>query len=86
MNTNVGTEAAKSLCTEFGKDRAFYVKCDVTKMTEFEKAMETAMGYMKSCDILINNAGVMNDHDWETEIKINFVILYKIVFFSIFPA
>lgn len=75
MDSDKGAEAAKKLYLEFGEDRALYVKCDVTKMTEFDAAMVTAIEYMKSCDILINNAGILNEIDWETEIKINFVTI-----------
>lgn len=76
IDSDLGLKAEKKLCSEYGKDRALFVKCDVKQRIEFEKAMEMAMGYMKSCDILINNAGIFNENDWENLIQINLVMLY----------
>lgn len=73
MNVTLGEESVKKLNTEFGKDHTYFVKCDVTKMSDFETAMKTVMTLFKTIDILINNAGVMNDSEWEKEIQINMV-------------
>lgn len=64
-----GSEAAKSLCTKHGANRAVFMKCDVTRDLDavYKKIVDT----YKTVDVLINNAGILNDQLCKKTIDIN---------------
>lgn len=53
----------------------------------FLEACKTTIDYFGNIDIIINNAGILNDFKWETEIAVNMVSFSVnnqfIMFFSI---
>ncbi|KAG5884533.1 hypothetical protein JTB14_029066 [Gonioctena quinquepunctata] len=71
INVINGKKALQDICEEFGDNRAIFVKCDITKMIELENAFEATLGKFENIDILINNAGILDDCNWEKEIAIN---------------
>jgi len=66
-----GAEAVKQLTEEFGENKAIFIKTDVTKADEFEDLFKKTLEKWGSIDIVINNAGILNDGQWELEIQIN---------------
>ncbi|KAF2901004.1 hypothetical protein ILUMI_05182, partial [Ignelater luminosus] len=71
INELKGEVAVKDITKEFGPNRAVFVKTDVTNAEQFENAFKKTIQIWKGIDVLINNAGVLNDADWELEIAIN---------------
>lgn len=71
INEELGKEAEKILCSEFGDNRAFFIKTDVTNSDQFEAVFKKTLEKWKSIDLVINNAGVLNDSQWEMEIAVN---------------
>ncbi|XP_074025934.1 15-hydroxyprostaglandin dehydrogenase [NAD(+)] isoform X1 [Leptinotarsa decemlineata] len=71
VNENFGKTALDEIEKEFGKERAIFVKTDVTVREDFENAFEKTVEHFKNVDILVNNAGIFNDAIWEKEIAIN---------------
>ncbi|GLV39835.1 Photoreceptor dehydrogenase [Carabus blaptoides fortunei] len=66
-----GHAAVQQLNAEFGKNRTIFVKCDVTNAVELENAFKTTISTFNGLDIVINNAGILNDDTWELEVAIN---------------
>lgn len=71
INEEKGREAEKKLCSEFGDDKAIFIKTNVTNLDQFEALFKTTLEKWNSIDIVINNAGILNDSDWEMEIAVN---------------
>ncbi|XP_077284437.1 uncharacterized protein LOC143909985 [Arctopsyche grandis] len=67
----VAHDACRRLVTEFGKSRLMFVKCDVSKSNELEVAFKAVVQQFRSLDIVINNAGILDDFNWEKELLIN---------------
>ncbi|KAG8222467.1 hypothetical protein J437_LFUL002202 [Ladona fulva] len=61
MNEREGEKSLKEFGKEFGEDRVMFIK------GAFKKTVDK----FKGLDIVVNNAGVMNDGLWEKEIAIN---------------
>ncbi|XP_039307832.1 15-hydroxyprostaglandin dehydrogenase [NAD(+)]-like [Solenopsis invicta] len=71
LPTSNGQNAVDTLEDEFGKNCAIFIACDVTKAEDLKKAFEKIVDVFGGLDILINNAGIMNDKIWEQEINLN---------------
>ncbi|XP_057661426.1 15-hydroxyprostaglandin dehydrogenase [NAD(+)]-like isoform X1 [Diorhabda carinulata] len=56
---------------EFGHGKAIFIKTDVSSKSDFEAAFIRTVEVFKNVDILINNAGIYNDLQWEKEVDVN---------------
>lgn len=71
INTEEGDQLARSLSLRHGKNRVLFCPCDVTDYPQFEESFRTTISTFGRLDIVINNAGIMNDRFWELEVDIN---------------
>ncbi|XP_023026235.2 15-hydroxyprostaglandin dehydrogenase [NAD(+)] isoform X2 [Leptinotarsa decemlineata] len=71
MSEEFGEKALKEIEEEFGPDRAIFVKTDVVDYQQFDNAYQKTVEKFRNVDILINNAGILNDAVWEKQIAIN---------------
>ncbi|KYN01500.1 15-hydroxyprostaglandin dehydrogenase [NAD+] [Cyphomyrmex costatus] len=77
LPTSNGQKAAATLENEFGKGRAVFLACDVTKADDLEKTFKKIVDAFEGLDILINNAGILNDNFWEETIDLNVKALIR---------
>ncbi|CAG9832587.1 unnamed protein product [Diabrotica balteata] len=73
LNDSLGEKAVQQINSEFGKDKAIFLKADVTNIQQLEDAFKKTVEQYKYLDIVFNNAGILNDAIWEKEISINVV-------------
>ncbi|GFG40407.1 hypothetical protein Cfor_07241 [Coptotermes formosanus] len=66
-----GENAVRELQAEYGADRVIFIKTDVTNIAELEGAFKKTHTTFQALDIVINNAGILDDGRWELEIAIN---------------
>ncbi|KAG5880308.1 hypothetical protein JTB14_003707 [Gonioctena quinquepunctata] len=71
LNEDFGKNAVKEIEEEFGPNRAKFVRTDVTSSQQFDDAFKKTIEKFKNIDILINNAGILNDAIWEKEVEVN---------------
>jgi len=71
VDVQKGENAVRELQTEYGADRVIFIKTDVTNVAELEEAFKKTHTTFKALDIVINNAGILDDCRWELEIAIN---------------
>lgn len=71
LSSSKGVESAATLEKEFGKNKAIFVPCDVSNAAQFEGAVKKVISVFHTIDIFINNAGILNDDQWEKMIDIN---------------
>ncbi|KYQ54299.1 15-hydroxyprostaglandin dehydrogenase [NAD+] [Trachymyrmex zeteki] len=67
----IGDQAVESLNNEFGRKRTVFLRCDVTNNSEFDTTLKEAISILGGLDILINNAGVINEIDFSKTIDVN---------------
>lgn len=60
-----------------------FVKSDVSKSNELEVAFKAVVQQFGSLDIVINNAGILDDSNWEKELLVNVVNDFKKHFHNI---
>ncbi|CAD0199597.1 unnamed protein product [Chrysodeixis includens] len=68
INEKLGEEAVKKLTTKHGKNKALFIKCDVT--ADEEKVSKKIFDNYK-VDVLVNNAGILNERLLKKTIDIN---------------
>lgn len=72
MDAKKGEETMKSVDEKY-RNQVHFFKCDVSKMNDFENAMKKTKDTFKRIDILINNAAVCDEHNWEKMVEVNVV-------------
>nr|XP_046491615.1 15-hydroxyprostaglandin dehydrogenase [NAD(+)]-like [Neodiprion pinetum] len=77
LASSSGSESANKLNGEFGNGKATFIRCDVTKAQEFEAAFAKTVKEFGGLDIVVNNAGIMDDVRWELEININLTAVVR---------
>ncbi|XP_029156546.1 15-hydroxyprostaglandin dehydrogenase [NAD(+)]-like [Nylanderia fulva] len=83
LPTSNGENAATTLEKEFGKGRAVFIACDVSKAKDLEKAFKKVIDTFEILDIVINNAAIMNEHKWEQTINVNITGLIRNSFLAL---
>lgn len=83
LPTSKGQEATATLENKFGKDRAVFFACDVSNNEDLEKTFKKVLDLFERLDILINNAGIVNDKQLERTINVNMKATINSTFLAI---
>nr|QLI61983.1 alcohol dehydrogenase 5 [Streltzoviella insularis]QLI62143.1 alcohol dehydrogenase 2 [Streltzoviella insularis] len=73
INEVQGAEAVKTLTSKHGSGKAVFYKADVT--SDLDKIYNTVVGTYKNVDVLVNNAGILDDTKDKLTIDINVTAL-----------
>ncbi|XP_049808080.1 uncharacterized protein LOC126251590 isoform X2 [Schistocerca nitens] len=71
VDAAAGSRLVQGLRAAAGDGSAIFLHADVTDFARLQDAFEMAKGTFNGLDIVINNAGVGNDVEWQREIDIN---------------
>ncbi|XP_035221581.1 15-hydroxyprostaglandin dehydrogenase [NAD(+)]-like [Stegodyphus dumicola] len=77
INENVGKNFHEDIL-EGQKSKVIFCKCDVSSESEFRAAFDKTIKTFGRIDLLINNAGILNEHEWKRVIDVNFVSTLKL--------
>ncbi|XP_049819391.1 15-hydroxyprostaglandin dehydrogenase [NAD(+)]-like [Aethina tumida] len=72
VNIEKGNELIEEIENEFGPNKAIFMKVDVADLQEFESAFKATLDKFGNVDILFNNAGILNDKQWQKMVPVNF--------------
>ncbi|KAJ8929242.1 hypothetical protein NQ314_018121 [Rhamnusium bicolor] len=64
-------EGVEKLIKEFGEEKVLFMEGDVTDSQQMDSAFRNTVLHYETIDIIVNNAGVMDDVHWESQIKTN---------------
>ena len=56
---------------------------DVSSNSNFESAFEKCLEIYGGIDVVVNNAGVEGEINWETQLQINFLVRRIILFYKL---
>ncbi|KAM6132309.1 LOW QUALITY PROTEIN: 15-hydroxyprostaglandin dehydrogenase [NAD(+)] [Pterocles gutturalis] len=70
-NSEAGQESKAALDEQFEAQRTVFIQCDVTDQEQLRGAFKKVIEHFGRLDIVVNNAGVNNEKDWESTIQIN---------------
>ncbi|KAG5848341.1 hypothetical protein ANANG_G00097460 [Anguilla anguilla] len=77
LNTEVGEDCKKALDEEFGEGNCIFIQCDVADRGKLKDAFDATVAKFGKLDIVINNAGINNEKNWEKTIEVNLTSLIK---------
>ncbi|GFU04523.1 hypothetical protein NPIL_635151 [Nephila pilipes] len=72
INQEAATEYIEML-PDTEKDNVIFEKCDVTQFSEFRDTFKQVISTFGRIDLVVNNAGLVDEHDWKKMIDINFI-------------
>ncbi|XP_078086802.1 15-hydroxyprostaglandin dehydrogenase [NAD(+)]-like [Mustelus asterias] len=77
VNTPVG-EATKAAFEQiYGSENILFLSCDVTSENQLKDAFSKTLEKFKRLDIVCNNAGIVDEKNWEKCLSINLVSVIK---------
>ncbi|CAG5114758.1 unnamed protein product [Candidula unifasciata] len=71
VNAVMGAETLKELQEKYGAKNVRFAAFDVTNHQQFQDAFTQAVSEFGHIDIMVNNAGIMNEGSWQLMININ---------------
>ncbi|KAK5638714.1 hypothetical protein RI129_013009 [Pyrocoelia pectoralis] len=82
-NADKGKQAAKALNERFGRGKSIFVPADVSNSSQFEIAFKVSIHYWGGLDVVINNAGILNENKWQLMVNVNVVGTLQGVFLGV---
>ncbi|KAB0796093.1 hypothetical protein PPYR_10154 [Photinus pyralis] len=73
INERDGLESVSKLNEEFGKSSSVFIRADVSVREQLDDAFKKTVKTFNNLDIVVNNAGRLEDSEWEATIGINLV-------------
>ena len=61
---------------QYGTDALTFMRVDITSHSNFEAAFEKCFELYEGIDVVVNNAGMDGEIDWESKLQINFYVCY----------
>ncbi|XP_060082735.1 15-hydroxyprostaglandin dehydrogenase [NAD(+)]-like [Ylistrum balloti] len=71
INEQLGTTTAQSLATLYGDNNVTFVTCDVRNEDQFRNVFQVTKDKLGQVDIVINNAGILDEENWEKCVDVN---------------
>ncbi|XP_031347721.1 15-hydroxyprostaglandin dehydrogenase [NAD(+)]-like [Photinus pyralis] len=73
INEEEGLNMVAELNNEFGQGKAAFFKTDVSVREEFDAALRRTVEVYNNLDIVVNNAVINGERDWERNIAVNLI-------------
>ena len=67
------TRIVDEIADVFGKDKVAFIKADITVKEELEAAFDKTIEIYQQLDIVINNAGIVDEVNWRKAVAVNLV-------------
>ncbi|XP_068606737.1 15-hydroxyprostaglandin dehydrogenase [NAD(+)] [Brachionichthys hirsutus] len=77
LNKTCGEECKVQLDAEFGEGSSTFISCDVSDGDALRDAFQRTVDTFGRLDIVINNAGINNEKNWEKTIQVNLTSVIK---------
>ncbi|KAF5289266.1 hypothetical protein FQA39_LY15196 [Lamprigera yunnana] len=71
VNVENGMQVVGEISKEYGHDRVVFFECDITQSDKLREVFENSFEHWKRLDILINNAGTVDEQNWTKSISLN---------------
>ncbi|XP_066290069.1 15-hydroxyprostaglandin dehydrogenase [NAD(+)]-like [Branchiostoma lanceolatum] len=76
-NDSEGQETVTAFTLKYGADMCTFVLCDVTDKDQLEGAFQQVVDRFGGLDLVVNNAGILSEFDWEKCINVNLISVVR---------
>lgn len=83
VNEAAGKTLLEVLSKKYGEERTLFLSCNVESDEQIRAALQKTAETFGGIDILCNNAGILNENDWEKTVAINLVGLIKVTYVAL---
>lgn len=83
VNTESGKTLVQELETKFGKGKVLFLECNVQSEEQVKAAFQKTVQTFGGIDIVCNNAGILNEKDWEKTVSINLLGLIRVSYLAL---
>ncbi|GAA6232101.1 15-hydroxyprostaglandin dehydrogenase [NAD(+)]-like [Lates japonicus] len=83
VNETAGKSLKEALDKQYGQERTLFLNCDVESEEQIKAAFQKTVETFGGIDILCNNAGILNENEWERSISINLVGVIKVTYLAL---
>ncbi|KAL3865728.1 hypothetical protein ACJMK2_043088 [Sinanodonta woodiana] len=77
IDVSGGQQSQRELAAKFGETSVHFVKCDVAKEEEFRDLFRECLSKFKKINIMVNNAGILDEAGWEKCIDVNMTAMMR---------
>uniref|UniRef100_A0A3B4T2Z0 Zgc:56585 n=1 Tax=Seriola dumerili TaxID=41447 RepID=A0A3B4T2Z0_SERDU len=77
VNETAGKSLKEDLDKQYGQERTLFLNCDVESQEQIKAAFQKTAETFGGIDILCNNAGILNESEWEKTVSVNLVRIYR---------
>ncbi|KAJ3609902.1 hypothetical protein NHX12_021996 [Muraenolepis orangiensis] len=77
LNEDIGRKCKVQLDKDYGEENCTFIQCDITNGETLKDAFQTTVDQFGQLDIVVNNAGINNEKDWERTIQVNLTSVIK---------
>ncbi|KAM6440439.1 15-hydroxyprostaglandin dehydrogenase [NAD(+)] isoform 1-T2 [Liasis olivaceus] len=77
LNADVGKASKDAFDKQYDPQRTLFIPCDVSNEEKLKDAFKNTIQHFGNLDILINNAGVNDEKNWENTVQINLISVIR---------
>ncbi|XP_054845467.1 15-hydroxyprostaglandin dehydrogenase [NAD(+)] isoform X2 [Eublepharis macularius] len=77
QNAELGKESKDNLDKQFDTQRTIFIPCDVSDEEQLKDAFKKIFDSFGRLDIVVNNAGINNEKNWEVTVQINLISMIR---------
>ncbi|KAM9348576.1 15-hydroxyprostaglandin dehydrogenase [NAD(+)]-like [Symphorus nematophorus] len=82
-NETVGKSLKEALDEQYGQEKTLFLNCDVQSEEQIKAALQKTIETFGGIDILCNNAGILNEGEWEKTISINLTGVVRVTYLAL---
>ncbi|XP_023225706.1 15-hydroxyprostaglandin dehydrogenase [NAD(+)]-like isoform X1 [Centruroides sculpturatus] len=71
VDSKEGIATATELQDLYGKENVMFMECDISSFGQFETTIVKVVQQFGSIDVIVNNAGILDENNWQMMVDIN---------------
>ncbi|XP_071316846.1 15-hydroxyprostaglandin dehydrogenase [NAD(+)]-like [Trachinotus anak] len=83
VNDTAVKSLKEALDKQYGQERTLFLNCDVESEEQVKAAFQKTVETFGGLDILCNNAGILNESEWEKTVSINLVGVIRVAYLAL---
>lgn len=83
VNETTGKSLKEALDKQYGPERTVFLKCDVESEEQVKAAFQKTVETFGGIDIVCNNAGILNEGEWEKTVSVNLTGVIRVTYLAL---